>query len=136
MHRPRQTRFGESRKGAAIAELAVVLPIFVMISIGTIELSQVIFLKQCLQAAAHDCGYIASRQSATDAELQSRMTEILSARGINGGTISTIPSSIDGLDRGTRYTVTVSAPTVTNTVIGEFFMSAVVTASTVRVKEL
>ena len=136
MHKPRPTRFRKSRKGAAIAELAVVLPIFVMIAIGTIELSQVIFLKQCLQGAAHDCGYIASRQSATDADLHARMTEILSARGIKGGTISTIPSSIDGLDRGTRYTVTVSAPTATNTLIGEFFTSAVVRASTVRVKEL
>ncbi len=119
-----------------MVELAVVIPIYAMIAIGTIELSQIIFLKQGLQAAAHDCGYIASQGDSTDAEVAARMNEILAVRNISGGTLSTTPASIDGLSRGTRFTVTVSAPTALNTIIGEFYTSSEVTASTVRVKEL
>lgn len=93
------------RSGAAVAELAVASPVLILLLLGSIEACNMIFLRQGLTAAAYEAGRIAIRADADDSEVSAAAQEVLVARGIANAEISTTPSSIEDLDRGTSIAV-------------------------------
>lgn len=113
----RRPRRRKSRKGTAIIELAVCLPVIVLLVAGSIECCGLIFLKQTLCAAAYEGVRVAVRNDATPADVTQRAGEVLAARNIQNATIVMNPPAIDTLDAGEEITVTVSAPTANNRVI-------------------
>jgi predicted deacylase len=76
-----------------------------------------IHTKQALIATAYECSGVAIKDSATDAQVQARMTEILTQRGIVGGAVTTTPASIEDIPRGTQITVRVTAPAAGNSLV-------------------
>ena len=52
-------RWCRDRGGAAVVELAVVLPVFVVILLGTIETCKMIFIQQSLEIAAYEAVRVA-----------------------------------------------------------------------------
>lgn len=105
------------RQGTAIIELAVCLPVIVLLVAGSMECCGLIFLKQTLSAAAYEGVRVAVRQDATPADVLQRAGEVLAARNIQNATIVMNPPGIETLDAGDEVTVTVSAPTSSNRVI-------------------
>ena len=94
------------------------------------------FARQALQSVAHECARVAIQPTATNADVQSRMTEILSQRGITDASVVTTPSNIEGLPRGTQITVLVTADASSNTILTKFFTQQDVQTNCVMVKEL
>lgn len=99
-----------ARRGVAVVELALTLPVLVMFVLGSIEICNMIFLRQALVTTSYEAARISIRDDATTAEATVRAQEVLSARGIASATIVFNPSDIEGLARGTPLSVTVSAP--------------------------
>lgn len=120
--RPRRSSF-RKRRGAAAVELAITLPLMVTIAFGSVEICQLIHTRQIVESASYACALVAVDPEATDTGVQSRLTEILTQRGVRNGTVVTTPSSIQGLPRGTPITVRVSAPFADNTWIPVRFVS-------------
>lgn len=133
----RRRHRADRRSGTALTELCVIMPLFLTVAVGTTEICQVIFAKQALQAAAHECARVAADAAGSNARVEQRMQTILDARGIEGGTVTTEPADVSAIPRGTRVRVTVSAPIADNTTFAaRFFTQSMMQASTTNVKEL
>lgn len=114
-HRPR------SRAGAAIIELAVCLPVLVVVTLATIEACAMIYLKQTLTIAAFEgarLGVIPGSQS-LNVEAQSQL--VLTDHGVASYLITMEPSDPSTLTPGNYFRVTVSAECSPNSLIGGWF---------------
>ena len=129
-------RAGARRRGNAAVELAFTLPLIITIVFGSVEVCGLMFARQALQSVAHECARVAIGATATDSDVQTRMSEIATQRGITSVTVTTTPSSIEGLTRGTKITVLASADASSNTILTRLFTQQDIQANCVMVKEL
>jgi len=106
----RRTKSSCNRRGVAAAELAVCLPIVVLLVIATIESCSALFLKQSLTASAYEGVRAAIKKGATAASVQTASNQILADRRIQSSQVTLTPASIATLKPGDFIDVTVSAP--------------------------
>ena len=107
----------DGRAGVAAAELAVCLPVIILIVLATIEACTMVFLKQSLSIAAYEGARVALSQSATAADVQTAARRVLDERRVSGGTISLSPPNLASVSPGEYFTVTVAAPASGNNAI-------------------
>jgi hypothetical protein len=117
----RRTRWGKKSRGVAAAELAVCLPIVVLLVIATIEACSALFLKQSLTVAAYEGARTALADRTTPGSVQAACNQILQDRKVQGATITLTPSDIAALQPGEFIDVTVSAPCDSNSVVPTAF---------------
>jgi Flp pilus assembly protein TadG len=124
----RTNRSGK-RRGVAAAELAVCLPIVVLLVLATIESCSALFLKQSLTAAAYEGVRAAIKKGATAATVQTACSQILTDRRIQSSQVTLNPVSIAALKPGDYIDVTVSAPCNPNSPVPTtFFRGRTLTA--------
>jgi Flp pilus assembly protein TadG len=104
-------------RGVAATELAICLPIVVLLVVATIEACSMIFLQQSLSVAAYEGVRTAIESGATAAEVQSTCQQILSDRRVAGGTVTINPADIASIAPGDYVNVIVSAPCAGNSVV-------------------
>lgn len=110
------------RAGTAMVEMAVCLPLLMMISFGAIETANAIFLKQAIAQVAYEGARAASLPDSAEADILQRCNEIISARRINGATVSVSPRNVSAATaKGTQITVTVTAPANANAISPVWF---------------
>ena len=90
-------------------ETAILLPLLVLVTFSSLELSNMVFLKQGLSIATYEGAKIASSPGSTDAQARARVQEILTARGFTSTTISISPALDTTTTRGTMVTVAVAS---------------------------
>ena len=112
-------RHARSRKvrGVAAAELAVCLPIVVLLVVATMEACSAVFLKQSLTVAAYEGVRTALVEGATASNVQTACNQVLSDRKIEGATVKVSPLDIAVLKPGEYVDVTVIAPCSENSVV-------------------
>lgn len=106
-HRRARTR---RRRGAAAVEMALVLPLFLLLVFGTIESARLGMVAQLLNVAARDGCRTAVLPGATQAAVQARVQAVLAGSGIDVGTVSPQPSNWQSAAAGTPITVTLKVP--------------------------
>ncbi|HYO24039.1 MAG TPA: TadE/TadG family type IV pilus assembly protein [Lacipirellulaceae bacterium] len=111
------------RRGVAASELAVCLPVIVLLVLGMIEACTMIFLKQSLTVAAYEGTRAAIVPGATSADVRAACNQVLADRRVRGGTVTLTPADITSLQPGQYVDVTVSAPCSSNTVAPHKFFS-------------
>ena len=125
-----------SRRAVAASELAVCLPILVLLVLAMIESCTMIFLKQSLTVSAYEGIRKAIEPSATAAQIEAACNAVLADRRVNDAKITISPSNFQSIARGQYITVTVSAPAGKNSVIpGTFFSGRTLTGSATMMKE-
>jgi Flp pilus assembly protein TadG len=117
----RRRRQGRSTRGVAAAELAVCLPVIVLMVIATIEACSAIFLKQSLTVAAYEGVRTALQEGITTGEIQATCNQILSDRKVQGASITVTPADIAALEAGEYVDVTVTAPCDANSLVPTSF---------------
>jgi len=115
-------REGRSRKGIATVELAVCLPIMVILVLGFIEASSAIFLKQRLTASAYEGVRKVTAPTKTSADGITAANDVLTQFGISGGTITVTPNVTAATATGTQVSVKVEAPISSNSCIKPFII--------------
>lgn len=132
--KPRNRR--QSRAGVAAAELAVCLPVIVLIVLATIEACTMVFLKQSLSIAAYEGARTALAQNATDADVMRAAQQVLTERRVNGGAVVVLPADLAAVAQGEYMTVTATAPAAGNAVIPiQFYRGRTLTGSATIMKE-
>ena len=119
-----------ARRGIAVVELAMLLPVFVLILFATIEACTMIFLQQSLKIAAHEGVRAAVVEGSTTTNVTNMVLEFLSQRNVNGATITITPNNYTSQPYGTVLQVQVSAPCNANCIFPPFFYSGLTMAGT------
>jgi len=81
------------RRGTEVVELALVLPVLLLIVFSTLEICEQAFLLQKVKIAAHEGAVVAIGKAATLSDVEDAVQDYLDARGVDyGGDISTAVS--------------------------------------------
>lgn len=129
-------RFRRNRQGAAVVEFAVCLPLIVMIVLGTLEASSLLFAKQAIVQSAYEAAIVASKHDGTPTKAIDAASRVALGRKINQVQVNFDPSNFAALPSGTILTVTVSAPAASNRLLNSNLIGATtVSATAVMVKE-
>jgi Flp pilus assembly protein TadG len=100
------------RRGAAAAELALVLPVFIALIVGMFEFSRAFMLKQAVTAAAQEACRVAILDGSTSTSVRSKAVASLSPAGIGSSsvTVTTTPTAPSSGGYDTPVSVTVAVP--------------------------
>ena len=104
--------FGSSRKsrrGAAVVEFALVVPVFILLVFGMIEFGRAVMVQQVLVNASREGARQAVLDGSTLPEVQERIDVYLAASSINGATTTVSPDPQTAAF-GQPVTVTISVP--------------------------
>ncbi|MEM6981106.1 MAG: TadE family protein [Planctomycetota bacterium] len=127
---------GRRRKGVAAVEMAVCLPVIILLVFGAIEASSFIFLKQSLNVAAYEGIRESIRVGSSNAEGAQRAGDILTSRSVQDFEIRFPNGDASEAERGDEIVIEVVAPTSTNSPLaGQFVTNRILTARVVMVKE-
>ncbi|MEX2141056.1 MAG: TadE/TadG family type IV pilus assembly protein [Pirellulales bacterium] len=133
----RSKRFPRAdRRGVAVVELAVCLPVLLILVVGAIEGSNFIFLKQAVTVAAYESAQVVTRANGKKPVAEQRASQILAARSIDQSTIVFTPANPENAARGELVTVSVTAPVAANSIgLDWFFDDQIVSTSVSMVKD-
>lgn len=125
-----------SRQGVAATEFAVCLPLIVLLLLGSIEASTMIFLKQTLTIAAYEGARHATAELCAESDVEETCHSVLDDRNVAGASVSVSPGPLEVQPEQTWITVTVTAPAADNSVIQGMFMDGrIVTARATMMKK-
>lgn len=105
-----------NRRGAALTELAICLPILSIVTLGSIEAANGIYVRQKLVSVSYDLARGAAAHGDTSKTFGAKATALFKTYGIKGGTYSLSPSNLATAKPGDRITITVSAPMSRNSI--------------------
>lgn len=125
-----------SRKGIAVVEFAVCLPILLIVVFGSVEACNAIYLKQAATASAYEAVRVATGSGGTKIAGQTRGEEILSARGISNASLTFSPVDESSWNRGVAISALVSVPASNNLGgINLFFQGKQLQSTIVMIKQ-
>lgn len=90
-------------------ELAVSLPLLVIVSIGMIDICDQILLKQSATVVAYEGARLAARRTVDTAQVQRRCEQLMRERRIADGTVQITPMQVQNAATATEVTVVVTA---------------------------
>ena len=132
----RQQHTTENRHGVAATELAVCMPIILVLILGTMQACSMFYLKQNLTVSAYEGIRTSVEYRVQDDDVRATCLQILADRNVQGGAVTIEPSNFTQQPPGTWITVTVTAPTKRNSPVGCWFYQANdMTASATMMKE-
>lgn len=115
--RPVRVKCRSGRRGIAMVECAVCLPLIMLLVLGAIEVSNAIFVQQALTSAAYEGANIASVKGGTAQLAESTAKNVLTAMRISDAKITITPPVTQQTPVGTAVQVTCTAPLKGNTFV-------------------
>jgi Flp pilus assembly protein TadG len=123
-------------RGTAVVELGAILPVFVLLLLGTIETCNMIFLQQSLKIAAYEGARITIVPATDLTDVENAVSGLLAARRVNGATVSITPSNFQNAPYGSFIRVDVTASCNSNTTFAlRFYGSKALTGTVEMMKE-
>jgi len=130
---------GRKRRGVATLEFAMVLPALMILTIGTMDLCSLMFLKESVVLAAYEGARQGVGRGQTNADVTSRVTAFLDERGIDHSGADAVMISSPGFGGATTLeavTVTVRVPADGNLLIpSQLYGGLIVSADVTMLKE-
>jgi len=126
------------RRGTALIEFAVIAPIFFVLVLGIVEFGRLMMVQEILVNAARVGARQAILYGSTDSQIQTTITNYMSAANISGYTATISPDLSTNPGSGTAITVTVSVPTSQVSWTGGFpvnLLSTTLSANVVMIHE-
>jgi Flp pilus assembly protein TadG len=112
---------GKRRTGVAATELAVCLPAIIVLVFASIECCSMIYLTQALHAATYEGARVAIQRTSTKAQVEERVTEILTGHSVAGATVTCSPTDPTTAAAGSKVVITVRVPCDSNRIAPTFF---------------
>jgi Flp pilus assembly protein TadG len=98
------------RRGAAVVEAALCVPVAMLLLFGTVELTRAMHLRQTIAIAAYEGGRLVTLPGTTSDTVRTSVEQVLDDRGITECTVTLDPPDLTSAARGELVTVTVTAP--------------------------
>lgn len=128
-----QKQHTKLRSGAAMIELALFLPVFFIITMGTIETCRMLYLRQSLTIAAYECARMGIITGMTQDSLKIQCDNILLGRKVRGAVMKVEPADLQSLQFGDILAVTVEAPADDNALLGTWLYRGKQMVETVKI---
>ncbi len=109
------------RKGSALVELAVCVPVVALLAFGTIDTCNMIYLKQSLTIAAYEGGRTAISRGAVTQDVTDSAQAVLTDRRVKGATINITPQPVESQPIGSFIEVSITASCDQNSIFGSWF---------------
>ncbi len=110
-----------ARHGAALVEFVCCLPMFFAITMGTIEVCRMIYIRQSLKIAAYECARLAIVPDVTLANVQDQCDAILQSRKVKNYTLSASHANLSTLHSGDVLTISIRTLARDNAIVGTWF---------------
>jgi hypothetical protein len=124
------------RRGTATVEFAVMLPLIVLLVLGSLECSGLMFAKQAMVQSAYEAAMVSTKVNGTEAAAIDAAQRVARGRRINSLSLNFNPSNFESLPSGTIISVTASAPANSNRYISSNILRVnIVSATATMVKE-
>ena len=107
-------RQSNRRDGLASVELAFVLPVMLILVLGTIEVCQRIFLRQSAVIVAYEGARSAVRSTCSNADVTARCQTMLTQRNVKGAVVTVTPADLLSQPPGTQVRVRIEVPWASN----------------------
>ncbi len=134
-----QRRKQRHRQGTATVELAICLPVLVILTVGTMDVCSMLFLKETVTMAAYEGARRGMGRDRTDAHATARVLEFLDERDVAydaSNVISFSNPSFESANTLDNVTVTVRVPCAGNLLVpSAMFDDLTMTASVTIRKE-
>ena len=102
---------GRRRRGAAVVELAIVLPVFVLLVIGAIDVGRAIMVRHKLvEAARAACRLHAIQDEVTPEQVSDVIDKLMGDANLTGYSSTFNPASANDIQHLAPVTATVSTP--------------------------
>lgn len=105
---------GRSRsEGILLVELAIVLPLLLLLTFGVIEYGWLFLKAQQVTNAARQGARVGATPDATNADVETAVETVLTASGMGGSGYSLVylpAGGVGDLESGSTFTVTVTVP--------------------------
>jgi Flp pilus assembly protein TadG len=111
----------KNRSGIAVIELAVIIPVFMLILLGTIEACAMIFLQQSLEIASYEAARVTIVPKTGTQDVADAVDTILVPRRVHGYNVSVTPVDCQNAPYGTFIRVDVSASCQANSLFPTMF---------------
>jgi|688.fasta_scaffold304925_2 hypothetical protein len=98
------------REGAVVIELAVCLPVIVLIVLASIESASLTFAKQTMVQTAYEAVVVAVRRESTNIDATNAARAVTNGRLIGDVSIRFEPPDVSAVPRGELITVTAEIP--------------------------
>jgi Flp pilus assembly protein TadG len=108
--------------GVAAVELALCLPVICILAFGMIETCNMMFLRTRMISACYEAARYGTRPTtssamqATNSQVSTYCSTLLTQLGVNGATVTVTPSNLSSAVPQTQVTVTATAPLSQNAV--------------------
>lgn len=103
-----------ARRGIAAVEFAVVMPILLVMVLGTLEVCQRLFLRQTATVTAYEGIRLAARKTSNANDVIRRCNALLADRRVAGATVKLTPASFHGLTTGMPIKIEIAIPWADN----------------------
>jgi len=113
----RRRRSNGNRKGAAVVEFAVCLPIILFIVLASIEAASLMFLRQALVQSAYEGAKVAIRTGGNNSDATAAANAVAAGRRINNLNVVFTPSDVSSASQGDIIRVSITAPGDANSFI-------------------
>jgi Flp pilus assembly protein TadG len=110
----RTKRIPRNRRGAALVEAAICMPVLLLLIFGSMEVTDAIFLKHSLKSASYEAARVISASGTNSQQAINTANSVLASYGVRNSTVTVSPNVIPVTPQGTVITVTVQAPARTN----------------------
>lgn len=111
----------ELRRAAVIIEMAILLPIFVLIALATLDTCRVLLVRQSAKLAAFECARIAIVPGVVEADVNRFCQCFMANRSIRGSALEMSTADLATLKKGDLLTVAVEVPANENSMSVSWF---------------
>ena len=135
-HKRLRARTHRSRHGAAVIELAVCLPLIVLIVLASIESASLTFARQAMVQTAYEAAIVAIRRESTNQAALDAARAVTNGRLFDSVRLEFSPPDVSQVPRGQLITVTAEIPGAAARRLGSNLLGVQsISASATMVKE-
>ena len=117
------------RRGVAVVELAVCLPVLVLVAVATIDACTIFHVQQTLKITAYEGARVGIVPEANATNVRFQCETMLDNQGVQAYHIAMDPADPSTLTPGDYFTVTTSADFNQNALVGGIYAGKVLTRS-------
>ncbi len=106
------------KRGTAVVELAVCLPVIVLLVFASLEGANMLFLRQAVVQSAYETAKSVAKTNGVQSRAVTLGKQVLSSRGVVTPTITFSPANVQALAPGSPFSVSVAVPGDSRSITG------------------